>query len=78
MKVQFDTLNPDDVTHARQLLIGLGPSSVHTEMSLDSLTDLMMFANGGKKIQCIKILRSVYGLGLKEAKEWCESNLVFR
>lgn len=75
MKVQFETQNAEDVAHARALLGQLGPGTGHSSMDLDALSAIFAMQRERKKIQCIKLIREVYGLGLKEAKEWVEDNL---
>jgi ribosomal protein L7/L12 len=78
MKVQFDTLNDEDVRQAWGLVKSLGAADGdHLVMSLETLTELMHMARLNKKILCIKQMRAVYSLGLREAKEWCEANLHF-
>ena len=71
MKVKFETTNHKDVAHVRVLLGSLG----YAVMDLDVLGTLFCMQRERKKTQCIKIIRDVYGLDLRESKEWVEENI---
>jgi large subunit ribosomal protein L7/L12 len=51
---------------------GGAPAAVEAEAEKDSF-DVVLEADGGKKIQVIKVVRELTGLGLKEAKDAVES-----
>ncbi|MDI6098574.1 50S ribosomal protein L7/L12 [Actinoplanes sp. NEAU-A12] len=49
-----------------------GPAATEAEPEKDSF-DVVLEGDGGKKIQVIKVVRELTGLGLKEAKDAVES-----
>ncbi len=49
------------------------PAAAAPEAEEKTEFDLILIAVGDKKIQVIKEVRAITGLGLKEAKEFCES-----
>ncbi|MEV6343345.1 50S ribosomal protein L7/L12 [Actinoplanes sp. NPDC051851] len=49
-----------------------GPAAVEAAVEQDSF-DVVLEGDGGKKIQVIKVVRELTGLGLKEAKDAVES-----
>jgi large subunit ribosomal protein L7/L12 len=49
-----------------------GPAPVEVEAEKDSF-DVVLEGDGGKKIQVIKVVRELTGLGLKEAKDAVEA-----
>ena len=51
---------------------GGGAAPVEAEVEKDSF-DVVLEADGGKKIQVIKVVRELTGLGLKEAKDAVEA-----
>src|ERR1700760_903117 len=51
---------------------GGGGAAVEAEPEKDSF-DVVLEADGGKKIQVIKVVRELTGLGLKEAKDTVEA-----
>src|SRR4051794_27169360 len=64
-----------DVTAAAPVAIaaagGGGGAAVEAEPEKDEF-DVVLEADGGKKIQVIKVVRALTGLGLKEAKDLVE------
>ena len=63
-----------DVTAAVAVAAGpAGPAAAVEEKEEQSEFDLVLDADGGKKIQVIKIVRELTGLGLKEAKDAVEA-----
>src|ERR1700754_1287411 len=72
-KKQFE--DTFDVTAAAPVAIaaaGPGAPAAEAEEVKDSF-DVVLEADGGKKIQVIKVVRELTGLGLKEAKDAVES-----
>src|SRR3954447_25703090 len=65
-----------DVTAAAPVAIapagGGGAAEAPAEVEKDSF-DVVLEADGGKKIQVIKVVRELTGLGLKEAKDTVEA-----
>ncbi|EEP71770.1 50S ribosomal protein L7/L12 [Micromonospora sp. KC207] len=51
---------------------GAAPAAVEAEPEKDEF-DVVLEADGGKKIQVIKVVRELTGLGLKEAKDAVEA-----
>ncbi|TNH31399.1 50S ribosomal protein L7/L12 [Micromonospora orduensis] len=51
---------------------GAAPAAAEAEPEKDEF-DVVLEADGGKKIQVIKVVRELTGLGLKEAKDAVES-----
>ena len=63
-----------DVTAAVAVAQGpAGPAAVVEEKEEQSEFDLVLEGDGGKKIQVIKVVRELTGLGLKEAKDVVEA-----
>lgn len=60
-----------DVTAAAAVAVAAGPVAGAGEAAVEEQTefDVMLLAAGDKKIQVIKVVRSLTGLGLKEAKQ---------
>ncbi|MEU1589239.1 50S ribosomal protein L7/L12 [Micromonospora sp. NPDC005710] len=70
---QFETTF--EVTAAAPVAIagpGAGPAAAEAEPEQDEF-DVILEADGGKKIQVIKVVRELTGLGLKEAKDAVEA-----
>jgi len=64
-----------EVTAAAPVAVAAGgaaPAAVEAEPVKDSF-DVVLEADGGKKIQVIKVVRELTGLGLKEAKDAVEA-----
>ncbi|GIF12258.1 50S ribosomal protein L7/L12 [Actinoplanes teichomyceticus] len=70
---QFETTF--EVTAAAPVAIAAGPAAggaaPEAEAEKDSF-DVVLESDGGKKIQVIKVVRELTGLGLKEAKDTVE------
>jgi large subunit ribosomal protein L7/L12 len=63
-----------DVTAAVAVAAGpAGPAAVVEEKEEQSEFDVVLEGDGGKKIQVIKVVRELTGLGLKEAKDLVEA-----
>ncbi|MET8309909.1 MULTISPECIES: 50S ribosomal protein L7/L12 [unclassified Micromonospora] len=70
---QFETTF--EVTAAAPVAVagpGAAPAAAEAEPEKDEF-DVILEADGGKKIQVIKVVRELTGLGLKEAKDAVES-----
>ncbi|MET8351106.1 MULTISPECIES: 50S ribosomal protein L7/L12 [unclassified Micromonospora] len=70
---QFETTF--EVTAAAPVAVaaaGGAPAAAEAEPEKDEF-DVVLEADGGKKIQVIKVVRELTGLGLKEAKDAVES-----
>jgi large subunit ribosomal protein L7/L12 len=50
-----------------------GPAAAVEEVEEQTEFDIILEADGGKKIQVIKVVRELTGLGLKEAKDAVEA-----
>jgi large subunit ribosomal protein L7/L12 len=63
-----------EVTAAAPVAVAAAPGAapVEAEVEKDSF-DVVLEADGGKKIQVIKVVRELTGLGLKEAKDAVEA-----
>ncbi|HWS34852.1 MAG TPA: 50S ribosomal protein L7/L12 [Actinoplanes sp.] len=63
-----------DVKAAAPVAVAAGPgaAAAEPEAEKDSF-DVVLEGDGGKKIQVIKVVRELTGLGLKEAKDAVES-----
>jgi large subunit ribosomal protein L7/L12 len=64
-----------DVTAAAPTMVAAGPAAgaeAEAEPEKDEF-DVVLEADGGKKIQVIKVVRALTGLGLKEAKDLVEA-----
>jgi len=63
-----------DVTAAAPVALAAAPNAapVEAEVEKDSF-DVVLEGDGGKKIQVIKVVRELTGLGLKEAKDAVEA-----
>ena len=63
-----------DVTAAVAVAAGpAGPAAAVEAVEEQSEFDVVLEADGGKKIQVIKVVRELTGLGLKEAKDLVEA-----
>jgi large subunit ribosomal protein L7/L12 len=63
-----------DVTAAVAVAAGpAGPAAAVVEVEEQTEFDVVLEADGGKKIQVIKVVRELTGLGLKEAKDLVEA-----
>ncbi|GAA3293921.1 MULTISPECIES: 50S ribosomal protein L7/L12 [Dactylosporangium] len=64
-----------EVTAAAPVAIAgaAGPAAPAEAVEEQSEFDLVLEADGGKKIQVIKVVRELTGLGLKEAKDLVEA-----
>jgi large subunit ribosomal protein L7/L12 len=63
-----------DVTAAVAVAAGpSGPAAPVEEVEEKSEFDVVLEGDGGKKIQVIKVVRELTGLGLKEAKDLVEA-----
>ncbi|MER5701412.1 50S ribosomal protein L7/L12 [Micromonospora sp. NPDC002296] len=70
---QFETTF--EVTAAAPVAVAAGgaaPAAAEAEPEKDEF-DVVLDADGGKKIQVIKVVRELTGLGLKEAKDLVEA-----
>lgn len=62
-----------DVTAAAPVAMAAAPTAVAAEEDEQTSFDVILIAEGAKKIAVIKEVRSLTGLGLKDAKELVES-----
>jgi large subunit ribosomal protein L7/L12 len=63
-----------DVKAAAQVVAGpAGPATAVAEVEEQDEFDVVLESDGGKKIQVIKVVRELTGLGLKEAKDVVEA-----
>jgi len=62
-----------DVTAAAPAMMAAAPAAAAAEEEEQTAFDVMLIAEGAKKIAVIKEVRSLTGLGLKDAKELVES-----
>jgi large subunit ribosomal protein L7/L12 len=63
-----------EVTAAAPVVQGIAaPSAAAPEVEEQTEFDVILEADGGKKIQVIKVVRELTGLGLKEAKDLVEA-----
>lgn len=63
-----------DVKAAAQVVAGpAGPAAVAEVVEEQDEFDVVLESDGGKKIQVIKVVRELTGLGLKEAKDVVEA-----
>ncbi|WP_155374074.1 50S ribosomal protein L7/L12 [Catellatospora vulcania] len=63
-----------DVKAAAPVAIGAGPTAAApVEVEEKDEFDVVLESDGGKKIQVIKVVRELTGLGLKEAKDVVEA-----
>jgi large subunit ribosomal protein L7/L12 len=65
-----------DVTAAAPTMVAAGPAAGGVEAEAEPEKDefdVVLEADGGKKIQVIKVVRALTGLGLKEAKDLVEA-----
>jgi large subunit ribosomal protein L7/L12 len=70
---QFETTF-DVVAAAPVAVGGVGPAAAAAEAEPEQDEfDVILEADGGKKIQVIKVVRELTGLGLKEAKDLVEA-----
>jgi large subunit ribosomal protein L7/L12 len=71
-KKQFE--DTFDVTAAAPVAIQAAPGAPAAEAAVEQDSfDVVLEGDGGKKIQVIKVVRELTGLGLKEAKDAVES-----
>lgn len=58
------------VTAAAPVAVAAGPAQVGAEAAEEQTEfDVVLLSSGDKKIQVIKVVRAITGLGLKEAKD---------
>jgi large subunit ribosomal protein L7/L12 len=63
-----------EVTAAAPVALAAAPSAAAAEPEAEKDSfDVVLEADGGKKIQVIKVVRELTGLGLKEAKDAVEA-----
>jgi large subunit ribosomal protein L7/L12 len=63
-----------EVTAAAPVAVAAGPTAAAPEAAVEQDSfDVVLEADGGKKIQVIKVVRELTGLGLKEAKDTVEA-----
>ena len=63
-----------DVTAAAPVALAAAPAAAAAEPEAEKDSfDVVLEADGGKKIQVIKVVRELTGLGLKEAKDAVEA-----
>jgi large subunit ribosomal protein L7/L12 len=63
-----------EVTAAAPVAVAAGPAAAAPEAAVEQDSfDVVLEADGGKKIQVIKVVRELTGLGLKEAKDTVEA-----
>ncbi len=64
-----------DVTAAAPVAVATAPGAAPSAEPVEEQTefDVILDADGGKKIQVIKVVRELTGLGLKEAKDLVEA-----
>jgi large subunit ribosomal protein L7/L12 len=63
-----------EVTAAAPVAAAAGPTAAAPEAAVEQDSfDVVLEADGGKKIQVIKVVRELTGLGLKEAKDTVEA-----
>ena len=67
-----DTFEVTAAAPVAQVVAGGGPAAVEAVEEQDEF-DVMLESDGGKKIQVIKVVRELTGLGLKEAKDLVEA-----
>jgi large subunit ribosomal protein L7/L12 len=67
-----DTFDVTAAAPAAMMIAGPGAAAPE-EVEEQSEFDLILEADGGKKIQVIKVVRELTGLGLKEAKDLVEA-----
>jgi large subunit ribosomal protein L7/L12 len=71
---QFEeTFDVKAAAPAAMMMAAPGPAAPAEEVEEQSEFDVVLESDGGKKIQVIKVVRELTGLGLKEAKDVVES-----
>src|SRR5262245_59671091 len=71
---QFEeTFDVKAAAPAAMMMAGPGPAQPQEEVEEQSEFDVILEGDGGKKIQVIKVVRELTGLGLKEAKDLVEA-----
>src|SRR5690349_5089808 len=71
---QFEeTFDVKAAAPAAMMMAGPGPVQPQDEVEEQSEFDVILEGDGGKKIQVIKVVRELTGLGLKEAKDLVEA-----
>jgi len=68
-----DTFEVTAAAPAAMMIAGPGAGVAVEEVEEKTEFDVVLEADGGKKIQVIKVVRELTGLGLKEAKEAVEA-----
>ena len=69
-----DTFDVKAAAPAAMMMAGpAGPAAPAEEVEEQSEFDVILEGDGGKKIQVIKVVRELTGLGLKEAKDLVEA-----
>ena len=61
------------VSAAAAVAVAAGPAAVAEAVEEQTEFDVILTGDGGKKIQVIKEVRAITGLGLKEAKDLVEA-----
>ena len=67
-----DTFEVTAAAPAAMMVAGPGAAAPTEEVEEQSEFDVVLEGDGGKKIQVIKVVRELTGLGLKEAKDLVE------
>ena len=71
---QFEeTFDVKAAAPAAMMMAGPGAATAVEEVEEQSEFDVILEGDGGKKIQVIKVVRELTGLGLKEAKDLVEA-----
>jgi len=68
-----DTFEVTAAAPAAMMVAGPGAAAPTEEVEEQSEFDVVLEGDGGKKIQVIKVVRELTGLGLKEAKDLVEA-----
>jgi large subunit ribosomal protein L7/L12 len=68
-----DTFEVTAAAPAAMMIAGPGGGAPVEEVEEQSEFDVVLESDGGKKIQVIKVVRELTGLGLKEAKDAVEA-----
>jgi large subunit ribosomal protein L7/L12 len=68
-----DTFDVKAAAPAMMMAGPAGPAAAAEEVEEQSEFDVVLESDGGKKIQVIKVVRELTGLGLKEAKDAVEA-----
>src|SRR5687768_9703827 len=70
---KFETTFEVTAAAPTQVMVGGGGGTVAEEVEEQDEFDVVLESDGGKKIQVIKVVRELTGLGLKEAKDTVEA-----